>query len=177
MEEFHHFFTCFFPVSPERGQAFGHIHGTIPRHFFVFSLKIFFPQSVASLCATFFKSGSGVERAPERRRSLPPGLRLRCWLRRRQAASPPAWVLRRGGYHPPAQIMCKHFACGRDGGRECFAPGRVTFCADRKSPKNCLREGGFRFPPSPRYPIPLKRPIRGAAGPYPLCLASLDISP
>ena len=46
-----------------------------------------------------------------------------------------------------------------------FACGRVTFCADRKSPKNCLGEGGFRFPPSPRYPIPLKRPIRGASAP------------
>ena len=51
-------------------------------------------------------------------------------------------------------------------------PGRVTFCADRKSPKNCLGEGGFRFPPSPRYPIPLKRPIRGDCGP-PL----LDVPP
>ena len=62
-------------------------------------------------------------------------------------------------------------------------PGRVTFCADRKSPNgpghpllplrgnspwSCLREGGFRFPPSLRKPFPLKRPSTGgtASPPY-----------
>ena len=50
-------------------------------------------------------------------------------------------------------------------GKRYFAPGRVTFCADRKSPKSCLGEGGFRFPPSLREPIPLKRPIRGPRPP------------
>ena len=47
----------------------------------------------------------------------------------------------------------------------------MTFCADRKSPKSCLGEGGFRFPPFPRYPTPLKRPIRGASAPL------LDVPP
>ena len=51
---------------------------------------------------------------------------------------------------------CKDFACGR-----------VTFCADRKLPKSCLGEGGFRFPPSPRYPIPLKRPTSSSRTSYP----------
>ena len=89
MEEFHHFFTCFFPVSLERGQAFGHIHGTIPRHFLSFHLKYFF-HSLWHLCVQLsLKSGMGVERAPEQRRSLPPGLRPRCWLCRRQAAMTP----------------------------------------------------------------------------------------
>ena len=52
-------------------------------------------------------------------------------------------------------------------GKGCFAPGRVTFCADRKSPKNRLGEGGFRFPPSPRYPILLKRPTSSSRTSYP----------
>ena len=141
MEEFHHFFTCFFPVSPERGQAFGHIHGTIPRHFFVFSLKIFFPQSVASLCATFFKSGSDVERAPEQRRSLPPGLRLRCASHRRQAAMAPCQGPSQGRI---SSVRSNYVPAG---GMGWFRPsGRVTFCTDRKSPKNRQRGEGFRFP-------------------------------
>ena len=45
-------------------------------------------------------------------------------------------------------------------------PGpRVTFCAARKSPKSRLREGGFRFPPSLKDPISLKRPRPGAPAP------------
>ena len=66
-------------------------------------------------------------------------------------------------------------ACGRPGEQFCkrngkgyFASGRVTFCADRKSPKNCLREGGFRFPPSLRKPIPLKRPSTGGTAVPPI---------
>ena len=62
-----------------------------------------------------------------------------------------------------------------------FAPGRVTFCTDRKSPNgpghpllplrgnspwSCLREGGFRFPPSLREPFPLKRPISSSRTSY-----------
>ena len=48
---------------------------------------------------------------------------------------------------------------------------RVPFVMIQKEPKDHLGEGGFRFPPSPKYPFPLKRPIRGAAAPL------LDVSP
>ena len=41
----------------------------------------------------------------------------------------------------------------------------MTFCAARKSPKSRLREGGFRFPPSLKNLIPLKRPRPGASAP------------
>ena len=41
---------------------------------------------------------------------------------------------------------------------------RVPFVMIQKEPKNHLREGGFRFPPSLRKPIPLKRP-KGGCGP------------
>ena len=45
-------------------------------------------------------------------------------------------------------------------------PGpRVTFWPARKSPKSRLREGGFRFPPSLKNPISLKRPRPGASAP------------
>ena len=45
-------------------------------------------------------------------------------------------------------------------------PGpRMTFCPARKSSKSRLREGGFRFPPSLKNPISLKRPRPGAAAP------------
>ena len=45
-------------------------------------------------------------------------------------------------------------------------PGpRVACCAARKSPKSRLREGGFRFPPSLKNLIPLKRPRPGASAP------------
>ena len=47
-------------------------------------------------------------------------------------------------------------------------PGpRMTFCPARKSSKSRLREGGFRFPPSLKNPISLKRPRPGACGPPP----------
>ena len=42
---------------------------------------------------------------------------------------------------------------------------RVTFWPARKSPKSRLREGGFRFPPSLKNPISLKRPRPGASAP------------
>ena len=48
---------------------------------------------------------------------------------------------------------------------------RVPFVMIQKEPKDHLGEGGFRFPPSPKYPFPLKRPIRGAAAPL------LDVPP
>ena len=35
----------------------------------------------------------------------------------------------------------------------------------QKEPKNHLGEGGFRFPPSPRHPFPLKRPISSSQAP------------
>ena len=42
----------------------------------------------------------------------------------------------------------------------CFAPGRVTFCADRKSPKSCQRWEGFRVP-YPFCPFGTFPPDRG----------------
>ena len=71
----------------------------------------------------------------------------------------PIWLFRRGGYHPPAApVLSPSVGAGPRpaagvypetviGG--CFAPGRVTFCADRKSPKNRQRGGGFRIVPTP----------------------------
>ena len=46
-----------------------------------------------------------------------------------------------------------------------FACGRVTFCADRKSPKSRQRRGGFRISPSPLKSSPLETTKRGPPGP------------
>ena len=42
---------------------------------------------------------------------------------------------------------------------------RVPFVMIQKEPKDHLGEGGFRFPPSPKYPFPLKRPISSSQAP------------
>ena len=49
--------------------------------------------------------------------------------------------------------------------RGCFACGRVTFCANKKSPKSRQRRGGFRISPSPLKSFPLKTTKRGPPGP------------
>ena len=113
----------------------------------VSSLKLFFPPPVASLCTTL------MEIAP------PPS-----------AAAGEGWVFHRpgqGGGEFDRDSELGMFRLRAGGGWRCFAPGRVTFCADRKSPKIRLGEGGFRFPPSLRKPIPLKRPISSSRTSYP----------
>ena len=65
----------------------------------------------------------------------------------------------------------QHLAPYESAKQACFLFGAArpkpphTFCSDRKYAKNCSREGGFRFPPSLKKPIPLKRPRRGPRPP------------
>ena len=91
------------------------------------------------------------------------------------------------GASPPDRGSRPHRSAGAGseplGG--CFACGRVTFCTDRKSPKNRLGKGGFRIvptpfvslrstfppdrgnrPPFPKNPFPLKRPKGDLRAPF-----------
>ena len=80
--------------------------------------------------------------------------------RSRLRGRPPGYRFLSGPAGPDANLLQSRDLRGLPG------PGpRVTFWPARKSPKSRLREGGFRFPPSLKNLIPLKRPRPGASAP------------
>ena len=71
------------------------------------------------------------------------------------------------GASPPDRGSRPHRPAGTGSGPfwGYFACGRVTFCADRKSPKSRQRRGGVRISPSPLKSSPLETTKRGPRPP------------